>query len=222
MKNNKKFITVEGIDGAGKSTTIKMIKEFLENKGEQVLLTREPGGSELGEKLRSIVQNTQMDPLTETLLMFTARAEHLAQKIKPALEQDMWVICDRFTDSTEAYQAHGKGVSEQKIHSLANLVQDDIKPSLTLILDLPLSVARQRIKKNRTTQDKFEKENDLFFEKVADGYKKIFKREPNRCQIIDSSQTEDFTQEQISQVLEKFYKNFLKDNPQHRQMKFNF
>lgn len=233
MKSNKKFITVEGIDGAGKSTTISMIKEFLESKGEQVLLTREPGGSKLGEKLRDISKTNEMCPLTETLLMFTARAEHIEQKIKPALDSEMWVICDRFTDSTEAYQCYGKGVPESKVRALENLVQDDIKPSLTIILDLPIAVARKRAlvrqkqekinnTNNNNSKDRFEEENDKFFEKVANGYKEIFKRDPNRCQIVDSSLTENYTKEQINNILESFYKNFLNNNPSARQMKFNF
>ena len=122
-KKTLKFITIEGIDGAGKSTTISMIEGFLKDKGEQVLITREPGGTELGEKLREINKSVKMDPLTETLLLFTARAEHVTQKIKPALDNDIWVICDRFTDSTVAYQSAGKGLPEWEIRALETLVQ---------------------------------------------------------------------------------------------------
>lgn len=214
-----KFITIEGIDGAGKSTTISMIEAYLKQRGEQVLITREPGGTELGEKLREINKSVKMDPLTETLLLFTARAEHVVNKIKPALEQDIWVICDRFTDSTVAYQSAGKGLPENVIRSLETLVQGDIKPSLTFILDLPLAVARRRLDSTGKEPDKYESEKDAFFQKVADGYKEIFKKDPGRCRIIDSSRTVEDTNEQIIESMEKFYKEYLKKNPEKRQMK---
>lgn len=224
MKKQKmlKFITIEGIDGAGKSTTIAMIQKFLEDQGENVLITREPGGTEVGDKLREISQKLDMTPLTETLLMFTARSQHMHEKICPALENDMWVICDRFTDSTVAYQSAGKGLDERKIRALENLVQEEIKPSLTFILDLPLEVARKRLDQTKKVPDRFESEKSEFFQKVADGYKDIFKKDPNRCKIIDSSGTVAETDEQINIALEAFYKNFLKENPQNRQMKLQF
>ena len=224
MKKHKmlKFITIEGIDGAGKSTTIEMIRNFLESKGERVFLTREPGGTEVGEKLREIAQKVEMAPLTETILMFTARAQHIHEKIQPALEADTWVICDRFTDSTVAYQSIGKGVAENKIRALETLVQDDIKPSLTLILDLPTELARKRLEQTKKEPDRFEAEKNAFFDRVANGYKEIFKKDPNRCKLIDASGRVEETQEQVNIVLEAFYRNFLKENPQHRQMKFQF
>lgn len=214
-----KFITIEGIDGAGKSTTISMIENYLKEQGEQVLITREPGGTALGEQLREINKSVKMDPLTETLLLFTARSEHIVKKIKPALEQDMWVICDRFTDSTVAYQSAGKGLQESDIRALETLVQGDIKPSLTFILDLPLSVARKRLDSTGKEPDKYESEKDSFFQKVADGYKEIFKKDPNRCRIIDSSKTVEHTNEQIVEVMEKFYQDYLKKNPEKKQLR---
>lgn len=219
-----RFITVEGIDGAGKSTTIKMIQDYLEARGEKVLLTREPGGSAVGEKLRAISQmrDIEISAFTETMLMFTARAQHIHEKIKPALDADMWVICDRFTDSTVAYQSAGKGVPEAEIKALETLVQKDIKPSLTLILDLPLEEARRRLQMTKKVPDRFESENTEFFEKVSNGYKDIFKKDPNRCKIIDSSQTEEITNAQVVSILDSFYSNYLKENPAARQMKFNF
>lgn len=224
MKKQKmlKFITIEGIDGAGKSTTIAMIESFLQAKGEKFITTREPGGTSVGEKLREISQKLEMSPETETMLMFTARAEHMAQVINPALEQDMWVICDRFTDSTVAYQSAGKGVPEAKIRALETLVQGDVKPSLTFILDLPLEVARKRLDQTKKTPDRFESEKNEFFEKVANGYKDIFKKDPNRCKIIDSSGTVEETNDQIVNNLDAYYRTYLKENPQARQMKLNF
>lgn len=221
MKEQKilKFITIEGIDGAGKSTTISMIEDFLKSKGESVLITREPGGTVLGEKLREINKVVKMDPLTETLLLFTARSEHVIEKIKPALDNDTWVICDRFTDSTVAYQSAGKGLPEWEIRALETLVQKDIKPSLTFILDLPLAVARKRLDSTGKEPDKYESEKDAFFQKVADGYKEIFKKEPGRCKIIDSSGTVEETNEQIVEAMEKFYKDYLKKFPEKRQRK---
>jgi dTMP kinase len=194
---NLRFITIEGGDGAGKSTYIPVIKQHLESLGHQVLLTREPGGTKLGETLRETALREPMSPLAETMLMFTARAEHVETVIRPALEKSIWVICDRFTDSTMAYQSFAKGVPESVIRSLTETVQGDLRPGLTFVFDVPLSISKARLMKTGKIPDKFESEDDIFFEKVQNGFKSIVKREPNRCKLIDSSRTIEETNEQV-------------------------
>lgn len=203
-----KFITIEGVDGAGKSSVITHIKNYLESKGESVILTREPGGTELGERLRTLLLNHKMDLMTETMLMFSARAEHIAEVIKPALDGNKWVICDRFTDSTLAYQCAAKGLSEQKVKTLQNLVQETVKPGLTFMLDVPLHVSKERLEKTKKVPDKFERETDDFFNKVINGYKDIAKKNPNRCKLVDASKSQEETLENVYLHLEEFYKKF--------------
>lgn len=219
MASNIRFITIEGIDGAGKSTTISMIENFLKEKGEEVIITREPGGTVLGESLRKINKEVDMSLMTETLLLFTARAEHVDSKIDPALQAGKWVICDRFTDSTVAYQSYGKGLPEKDVRALENLVQKDTKPALTFILHLPVTQARQRLNSTGKEPDRFEKENNSFFEKVDKGYKEIYRKDPNRCKLVDSSGTVEETNEQIVDIMNAYYKKYLALNPEHRQMK---
>lgn len=201
----QRFITIEGIDGAGKSTYIPYIQNFLESKGEKVVLTREPGGTELGEKLRGLLLSYPMDTLAETMLMFAARAEHLEKIIKPALARGEWVICDRFTDSTIAYQSSAKGLPLSKVRALESLVQDDLRPGITLVFDVPLHVSRTRLNKTTKIADKFERESEDFFGRVAQGYKDIVKQDPARCRIIDSSRTIEETSDQVMMHLEEFY-----------------
>lgn len=198
---NLKFITIEGGDGAGKSTYIPVIKEHLESLGHQVLLTREPGGTKLGESLRETLLREPMTPLAETMLMFSARAEHVETVIRPALEKDIWVICDRFTDSTMAYQSFAKGVPESVIRALQKLVQGDLKPALTFVFDVPLSVSKARLMKTGKIPDKFEGAGDTFQENVQNGFKTIVKSDPNRCKLIDSSRSIEETNEQVLIVL---------------------
>ncbi len=214
MENQEslKFITIEGVDGAGKSTYIPFIKNYLESKGEQVVLTREPGGTTLGENLRGLLLNYPMSTLSETLLMFAARAQHIEEIIKPALNEGKWVICDRFTDSTMAYQSGAKGLSETKIKHLETLVQEDIKPGVTFIFDVPLEVSKQRLHKTGKVPDKFERESDDFFNAVIHGYKEIVKKNPARCKLIDSSKTIEETNAQVLLEIEKFHSRFQKKN----------
>ena len=203
-----KFITIEGGDGAGKSTAISSIKNFLESKGETVVLTREPGGTDLGERLRDLLLHHKMDLLAETLLMFAARAEHIKEVINPALNKDIFVICDRFTDSTLAYQGYAKGLEIAKIKALKNMIQGDLNPSLTFVLDVTLRTSRERLALTKKIPDKFESESDSFFERVSDGFKTIARNEPNRCKLINANNTKEETIEQIIFEMEQFYNKF--------------
>jgi len=198
-----KFITVEGGEGAGKSSNLDFIKNLLEQAGIEVVFTREPGGTQLGEDLRELLlghKHTGMSDDTELLLMFASRAEHLQQKIIPALEQGKWVLCDRFTDATYAYQGGGRGISTGRIAQLENWVQGELRPDLTLLLDLPVEVGLERAK-NRSEPDRFEKEKINFFEKVRAAYLEISSLHPQRVKVIDAGQPLDQVQSQIQTVL---------------------
>lgn len=206
-KDNKtlKFITIEGVDGAGKSTYIPSIKNYLESMGEEVVLTREPGGTDLGETLRGMILKHPMCTMSETLLLFAARAQHIESVIKPALDAGKWVICDRFTDSTMAYQSVGKNFPESKVRTLEHLVQEEYKPSLTFIFTVPVEISRARLLKTGKIPDKFESENEDFFAAVDNAYKNIFKKEPHRCKVVDSSKNIEETHLQVISHLEEFY-----------------
>lgn len=212
MSNKYKFITIEGGDGAGKSTFIPVIEEYLKSLGQEVIRTREPGGTDLGERLRDVLLNDKMSVASETLLMFAARAEHIEKVINPALAEGKWVICDRFTDSTEAYQCAGKGYSISKLHQLQNIVQDDLKPGITFVFDVPLHVSKARLAKTGKIPDKFESQNDDFKESINQGYKNLVKQNPDRCKLIDSSQTIEATKEQVLLHLESFVKSIENNN----------
>ena len=187
MKNKGKFITFEGVDGAGKSTHIDEVISFLESQKISVKRTREPGGTKLGEKLRDILLHDEMDPETETLLMFAARRQHIAEVIKPALDEGLFVVSDRFTDATYAYQYGGKQVAYSKIETLEAWVHPDLKADLTLLFDLPVEISIDRLKKNRTP-DKFEKESEAFFNRLRNVYLDLARQHPNRYRIINANQ----------------------------------
>lgn len=218
MSNKEKFITIEGVDGAGKSSIISSIHNFLESRGEQVVLTREPGGTGLGDRLRELLLHHKMDLLSETLLMFASRAEHVQEVIRPALKEGKWVICDRFTDSTLAYQSAGKGLPESKIKTLQTLVQEDLRPSLTFMLDVPLHISKERLAKTNKNLDKFERESDDFFQRVIQGYKNIAKQDPNRCKLIDASGTQKDTVDSVLFNLEQFYQQIQNSAPKKMKM----
>ena len=196
--NKAKFITFEGVDGAGKSTHLTWFAEALRKRGKEVLVTREPGGTPLGEYLRDILLNQPMHAETEALLMFAARLEHIEQVIKPALQRGTWVVSDRFSDASFAYQGGGRGVKVAKLEQLECWVHENFQPDLTLLFDLPVEVARQRLSKN-TTLDRFEQEKDSFFEKVRQAYLERCKKHPDRIMLIDAAQTPD----QVKVNLEK-------------------
>ncbi len=182
-----KFITFEGIDGAGKSTHIEHVAASLRARGLEVIVTREPGGTPLGEKLRELLLSQPMDLETETLLMFAARREHVAKVIEPALARGAWVVSDRFTDATRAYQGAGRGVSMEKIEELVRWTHPSTNPDLTFVFDLPAEVAAQRLSASRAL-DRFEQEQAAFHMRVREGYLELVRREPLRFSLIDSSQ----------------------------------
>jgi dTMP kinase len=183
-----KFITFEGIDGAGKSSHVDWLADLLRQKGKIVHVTREPGGTELGEKLRELLLGTPMHLETETLLMFAARREHLARLINPTLAQGEWVVCDRFSDATYAYQGGGRGLDRGKFQQLEHWVLGDLQPDLTLLFDLPLDIARERIVLANRVLDRFEQERVDFHERVRQAYLERAHAAPGRFRIIDAQQ----------------------------------
>jgi len=201
-----KFITIEGIEGAGKSTCMSVVAEQIERHGIQLMQTREPGGTELGEALRELLLGHRHDGMaddTELLLMFAARAEHLQNKILPALRSGQWVLCDRFTDATYAYQGAGRGVSPQRIAALEDWVQGELRPDLTIVMDLPVAQGLERAGK-RSTPDRFESEAMGFFEKVRQGYLDIAAAHPQRVRVIDASRTLQEVSDAIAKTIEDF------------------
>jgi dTMP kinase len=190
-----KFITFEGVDGAGKSTHIEAFAQALRQRGKTVISTREPGGTPLGEKLRALLLHEAMHLETEALLMFAARREHIAQVIRPALDRGNWVISDRFTDASFAYQGGGRKLSLDKLRVLEEWVHADLQPDLTLLFDVPLDVARERLNRSRTL-DKFEQEQDDFFTGVREVYLQRAAQFPQRIRVIDSTRAiDDVTRE---------------------------
>jgi len=183
-----KFITLEGMDGAGKSTHIPRIIEMLEARGHKVVSTREPGGTPLGERLRELLLHESMHAETETLLMFAARREHIAHVIAPALEQGAYVLSDRFTDATFAYQSGAKGVPADKVEILEQWVQGDLQPDITLLFDVPVEISIARLAGARSP-DKFERESADFFTKIRNAYLERARQNPQRFRIIDASKS---------------------------------
>jgi dTMP kinase len=184
------FITLEGIEGAGKSTAVRFVSAALSAAGHTVLVTREPGGTPLAERLRAIVLEPGTElvtPLTETLLMFAARALHVTHLIRPALARGDWVVCDRFTDATRAYQGSARGVDAGLIEQLAQAVHGDLQPDCTLLLDLPVPVGLARARARPGAADRFEAESVRFFEKVRAGYLALARAEPERVHLIDAA-----------------------------------
>lgn len=201
-----RFITLEGIDGVGKSTHIAFVAQYLIDKGFQVTCTREPGGTKLGEKLRKMLLDASL-PLsldTETLLIFAARAEHIHQVIKPALEKGHWVLSDRFTDATFAYQGGGHCIAFDRIATLADWVQQGLMPALTLLIDMPPNVALARLAPHRHT-DRFEQKSLLFYQRVRETYLDGAKKAPQRFIVIDGQQTIKQVQQEITQRLNQYF-----------------
>lgn len=193
-----RFISFEGIDGAGKSTQHAWLVEHLRKQGRSVVATREPGGTPLGEKLRSLLLAEPMHLETEALLMFAARREHVAQVIEPALNRGDWVVCDRFVDASFAYQGGGRGLDWGKLQALTRWVLGDLQPDLTLIFDAPVAIAQQRLHAATANPDRFEQEQAAFFERVRAAYLRIATDFPGRVRIIDATQTP----ENINKTLE--------------------
>ncbi|MGH8855146.1 MAG: dTMP kinase [Telluria sp.] len=196
-----KFITFEGIDGAGKSTHIGFVNDFLASRGKTVVASREPGGTPLGEKLRDLLLHEKMHLETEALLMFASRREHIAQLVEPNLAAGNWVLSDRFTDASFAYQSGGRGLERAKMEALEHWVHPALQPDLTLLFDVPLAVARERLDATRTL-DKFEREQADFFEKCRSEYLRRAAQFPERIVVVDSTRTIAQIQARLAQVLE--------------------
>ncbi|MDC0931372.1 dTMP kinase [Methylophilaceae bacterium] len=203
MSNLGKFITLEGVDGAGKTTHIEFIKKYLSELNINYLITREPGGTALGEKLRDILLNDEMNPQTETMLMFAARNEHIDKVIRPNLMKGTLVISDRFTDATYAYQAGGKGVKDEKIDILKKWVQEGLRPDLTFLFDLSVEVSIERLNKTRKL-DKFERENKSFHKKIREKYLILAESSPERFCVLNSEASIEKIQNQIKLKLDEF------------------
>jgi dTMP kinase len=195
-----KFITFEGVDGAGKSTHLHWFAETLRQRGVDVVVTREPGGTPLGEQLREILLNQPMGIGTEAMLMFAARLEHVEQVIRPALLAGKWVISDRFSDASFAYQGGGRGLDWSKLEQLEQWVHGDLQPDLTLFFDVPVEVARQRLSGNASL-DRFEQEQADFFERVRAGYHKRIRQNPQRYAVIDGAQSMDDVKQQLEGIV---------------------
>jgi len=187
MSARGRFVTLEGVDGAGKSTHVQFIADALAAGGRHVVVTREPGGTELAEQIRNTVLKERMEPIIGTLLIFAGRADHVARVIEPALAAGSSVVCDRFTDATIAYQGAGEGVPRDLIDRLAQAAYRGLKPDRTLIFDVPFEVAAQRLKGSGKTLDRFEREERAFFERVRSSYLAIAKAEAKRVRVIDAS-----------------------------------
>jgi dTMP kinase len=202
MSNLGKFITLEGVDGAGKTTHIEFIKNYLSDLNINYVMTREPGGTALGEKLRDILLHDEMNPQTETMLMFAARNEHIDKVIRPNLINGAVVISDRFTDATYAYQAGGKGVKDEKIDILKKWVQEDLRPDLTFLFDLSVEVSIERLNKTRKL-DKFEREDKSFHKKIREKYLTLVEASPERFCVLNSEASIEKIQNQIKLKLDE-------------------
>ncbi len=196
-----KFITLEGVDGAGKSTHIDFIKSYFESNSLEYIVTREPGGTNTGEKIREILLNDEILPITESLLMFAARYEHLSLLIQPNLRAGVTVISDRFTDASYAYQSGGKGVDASIIDQLKTITHGDLEPDLTILFDLPVEVSIERLNNTRVL-DRFEKQNYEFHQKVRKMYLKIASENKDRFCIIDSTKSINDIQDEITKILD--------------------
>jgi dTMP kinase len=199
-----RFITLEGIDGAGKSTHHQWLAETLRERGEEVVCTREPGGTALGETLRTLLLNEPMNRETEVLLMFAARREHIAEVIEPALQRGAWVISDRFTDASFAYQGGGRGVPSSKLDVLEAWVQDGLTPDMTFLFDIDPEIAQRRLASTGTAPDRFEKEQQAFFARVRAAYLERVAAFPGRFVVIDAAVPINEVKKRLEQSIAKF------------------
>ena len=199
-----RFITLEGVEGAGKTTALEAMASHLAERGHAPLVTREPGGTDLGEAVRGLLLDHAGDGMcadTEALLIFAARAEHLHRVVRPALEAGQWVLCDRFTDATYAYQGAGRGLGNERVAVLEDWVQGSLRPDLTLVLDLPVSQGRARAG-GRSAPDRFEREQDAFFERVRACYLRRATDEPQRVRVVDASGSQADVRLSLQQMLD--------------------
>lgn len=206
MNSRGRLITVEGIEGAGKTTQLNRMRDFLQARDIAVLVTREPGGTRLGEEIRSLLLDQRPEGMgtdTELLLMFAARAEHIHQIIEPALTRGQWVLCDRFTDASYAYQGGGRGIARERIAVLEHWVQRDLRPDLTLLLDLPVRQGLARAGR-RGLADRFESETVAFFERIRRSYLELAERDSERYRVIDAGRDIEAVWEDIAAILDNF------------------
>jgi dTMP kinase len=196
-----RFISFEGIDGAGKSTQHAWLVDHLKARGRSVVATREPGGTPLGEKLRALLLAEPMHLETEALLMFAARREHLVQVIEPALARGDWVVCDRFVDASFAYQGGGRGLDWKKLEVLSNWVLGPLRPDLTLIFDAPVAIAQQRLHAATPKPDRFEQEESEFFERVRAAYLRIARENPQRVRLIDATRSRELINKELEEIV---------------------
>lgn len=206
MKPAGRFITIEGLEGAGKSSCLAFIEAHLSAAGHVPLMTREPGGTPLSEAVRGLLLDHRfagMDPSTEVLLVFAARAEHLAKVISPALERGQWVVCDRFTDATFAYQGGGRELGADRIAALEEWTQGALRPDLTILLDVPIDVGRGRAAE-RGEPDRFEVERDAFFTRARQAYLDRAEQEPERIRVIDAAQPMEAVRSALADILDTF------------------
>ncbi len=206
MGNRGKLITLEGVEGAGKSTSLVTVLRLLRSAGINVVQSREPGGTELGEEVRELLlkhRDGGISGESELLLMFAARAEHMSQVIKPALNRGDWVLCDRFVDASYAYQGGGRGIPQDRIRQLHRWLMDDFQPDLTLLLDIPVEIGLGRAGR-RSDPDRFEVETTAFFERVRNTYLMIAAAEPSRMKVVNATQVPADVEQDIAQILETF------------------
>lgn len=196
-----KFITLEGLDGAGKSTHLARLVESLRGRGRTVVQSREPGGTPLGEKLRALLLSDPMHLETEALLMFAGRREHIAQVIEPALARGAWVVCDRFTDASFAYQGGGRGLAREKLAMLEEWVQGGLQPDLTLLFDVPTEIARQRVEGMGRELDRFEREKEEFFGRVRAEYLARAAASGGRMRVIDAARAVEEVHRELEEII---------------------
>lgn len=199
------FITVEGGEGVGKSTNIAYLKDYLESHGVELTVTREPGGTRLGEEVRALLveeREEAVDPMAELLLIFAARAQHLSRVIEPALAAGRWVLCDRFTDATYAYQSGGRGLEAARVRRLEQLVQGELRPDFTLLFDAPVELGMERAR-DRGDLDRFEQEAVDFFERVRRTYLRLARESSGRFRVIDASLPLEEVREQLHGISEE-------------------
>jgi dTMP kinase len=205
-----KFISIEGIEGAGKSTQLAFIQRYLTDKRQKLVVTREPGGTDLGEQIRTLLltpTDTAMAVDTELLLMFAARAEHIAQVIKPALERDDWVLSDRFVDATFAYQGGGRGIDLHRINALSDWALQGLQTDVTFLFDLPVELGQQRVLSRNQGVDRFEQEKVDFFQRIRESYLQRAQHDPNRIKVIDASKTIVEIELQLTTLLDNLIKS---------------
>lgn len=200
-----RFITLEGIDGAGKSSHLRWVARYLRSRGIRVKVTREPGGTPAGERLRRLVLGSRhrLHAETETLLMFAARREHLATVIAPALKRGVWVVCDRFTDATYAYQSGGSGVAWEKIDALERWVHPGLQPDLTILFDVSPAIGRRRTARKRK-QDRFEREREAYFKRVRSAYLRRARAKARRIRVLDARKSLDQVKKELEKILSSY------------------